>query len=179
MVEDSLETHPPTDDELALWLEKHPESFRSEPRISFRQVYISRDRRGESADSFAREILDDLTRAGAEASIEALGDPLMLPRDVSLSSQSDVSRLFGEDFAGKVLALDPGRWIGPIESGYGLHLVWVRERVEGRLPALAEVRDVVERELVAARRKAELDATYERLLSEYKVVVEEEATTVP
>ena len=182
MVEDSLEAHPPTDEDLALWLEKHPESFRSEPRISFRQVYVSRDRRGEKADAFARGILDDLTPAGADAtipSIEALGDPLMLPREVSLSPQSDVSRLFGEDFAAKVLAVEPGRWMGPIESGYGLHLVRVRERVEGGLPALAAVRDLVERELLAARRKAELDATYERMLSEYTVVVEEEATTLP
>ena len=178
MVEDSLEAHPPTDEDLALWLEKHPESFRSEPRISFRQVYVSRDRRGESADAFARGILDDLTRA-ADATIETLGDPLMLPREVSLSPQSDVSRLFGEDFAAKVLAVEPGRWMGPIESGYGLHLVRVRERVEGGLPALAAVRDLVERELLAARRKAELDATYERMLSEYTVVVEEEATTLP
>ena len=176
MVEDRAEAHPPTDEDLELWLEKHEESFRSEPRISFRQVYVSRDRRGENADAFAREILDDLSRAGAEASIEALGDPLILPREVSLSPQSDVSRIFGEDFAAKVLALDPLRWMGPIESGYGLHLVWVSERADGRLPALAEVRDAVERELLAARRKAELDATYERLLSEYTVVVEEEAT---
>ncbi len=182
MVEDAIEAHPPTDEDLMLWLEKHPESFRSEPAISFRQVYVSRDRRGGDADSFAREILDDLTRGGSDASIasiEALGDSLMLPRDVSLSPRSDVGRIFGEDFAAKVLALDPGRWMGPIESGYGLHLVLVRERVEGRLPALAEVRDVVERELVAARRKAELEASYERLLSKYEVVIEEEASTLP
>jgi len=175
VVEDSLEAHPPAEEDLALWLEKHPESFRSEPQVSFRQVYVSRDRRGEDAESFARGLLAELTRDGAGASIEALGDPLMLPREVPLSSQSDVGRMFGEDFAAKLLALEPGRWTGPIESGYGLHLVQVGERVDGRLPALAEVREVVERELVAARRKAELDAAYERLLSEYTVVVEEAA----
>ena len=31
----------------------------------------------------------------------------------------------------------PGTWAGPIESGFGLHLVLVRERVEGALPDLA------------------------------------------
>jgi len=101
----------------------------------------------------------------------------MLPRDISLSPRSEVARIFGEDFTARVLALDPGRWTGPIESGYGLHLVWVRERAEGRLPALAEVRDQVERELLTARRKAELDLAYERLLSRYSVAVEEEAAT--
>ncbi len=179
LVEDSLESHPPTDEDLSFWLEKHAESFRGEPRISFRQVYVSRDRRGESAEAFALEVLDDLTRAGAGlslASIEALGDPLMLPHEVSLSSRSDVGRMFGEDFAAKVLALPPGRWSGPVESGYGLHLVFVSELAEGRLPALSDARDAVERDFLAARRKAELDARYERLLSKYEVVVEPEAS---
>ena len=178
-VEDAIEAHPPTDEDLMLWLEKHPESFRSEPAISFRQVYVSRDRRGESADEFALRLLDDLARAGAEASIEALGDPLMLPQEVPLSPPLDVARIFGEDFTSRVFALEPGRWQGPIESGYGLHLIWVSERVGERLPALAEVRDAVEREFLSARRKAELEATYERLLSKYELVIEEQATTVP
>lgn len=178
-VEDSVEAHPPTDDDLMLWLEKHPESFRSEPAISFRQVYVSRDRRGGAADEFARRLLDDLARGGADASIERLGDPLMLPQEVSLSPRSDVVRVFGEDFTSRIFALDPGRWEGPIESGYGLHLVWVRERVEGRLPALGEVRDAVAREFLSARRKAELEATYEQMLSKYTVVIEQEPTSVP
>jgi hypothetical protein len=178
-VEDGIEAHPPTDEDLMLWLEKHPESFRSEPAISFRQVYVSRDRRGGEADEFALQLLDDLARAGPEASIERLGDPLMLPQEVPVSPGSDVARVFGEDFTSRVFALEPGRWEGPIESGYGLHLVWVRERVDERLPALAEVRDAVEREFLSARRKAELEATYERLLSKYTVVIEEEAPTVP
>jgi parvulin-like peptidyl-prolyl isomerase len=99
----------------------------------------------------------------------------MLPREVALSSRSDVARMFGEEFAAKVFALPPGRWSGPVESGYGLHLVFVQERVGGRLPALADVREAVERDFLAARRKAELDARYERLLSKYSVVVEPEA----
>jgi hypothetical protein len=178
MVEDSLETHPPTDEDLMLWLEKHPESFRSEPQISFRQVYVSRERRGAKADEYAARLLADLTPAGANASIASLGDPLMLPQEVPLSPRSDVSRSFGEDLAARVLALEPGRWQGPVESGFGLHLVFVRERLEGRLPPLTEIRDTVERDFLAARSKAGVDATYERLLSGYTVVIEKEASTI-
>jgi parvulin-like peptidyl-prolyl isomerase len=178
MVEDSLETHPPTDEDLMLWLEKHSESFRSEPRISFRQVYVSPERRGTKAEELASRYLADLTAAGADASIESLGDPLMLPQEVPLSSRSDVARSFGEDFAARALTLEPGRWQGPVESGFGLHLVFVRERVEGRLAPLSEIRDAVERDFQAARSQAELEATYERLLSGYTVVVEKEASTI-
>jgi hypothetical protein len=173
-LEDALEVHPPAEEDLLLWLEKHPQSFRREPAISFRQVYVSRDRRGEDAEAYARRLLADLTRAGAGASVEKLSDALMLPREVPLSPWSEVARLFGDDFASRLLEVVPGRWSGPIESGYGLHLVWVSERVEGSLPPLAEVRDAVERNLLLARRKAELDQAYERLLSKYEVTIEEE-----
>jgi hypothetical protein len=184
MMEDSLEVHPPTDEDLLLWLEEHPESFRIEPAVSFLQIFVSRDRRGLDAHAFARALLADLGGAAAPTpslhSIEALGDPLMLPQDVPLSSRSDVARMFGEDFAASLLSLAPGRWQGPVESGFGLHLVWLRERVEGSLPPLAEVREAVERELLQARRTAELEANYERLLSQYRIVIEgEEETTVP
>ena len=51
--------------------------------------------------------------------------------------------VFGEEFARSVLALAPGRWEGPVRSGYGLHLVLVTKRIPGRLPELSEVRAVV------------------------------------
>jgi hypothetical protein len=50
---------------------------------------------------------------------------------------------------------------------------------EGTLPSLGEVRDEVERDLLAARRKAELDHAYERLLAEYEIVVEEASPRTP
>jgi hypothetical protein len=51
-----------------------------------------------------------------------------------------------------------------------VHFVWVRERKEGRLPALADVRPIVLREFLSARRTRELAATYERLLERYRVM---------
>jgi hypothetical protein len=53
-----------------------------------------------------------------------------------------------------------------------MHLVLVRERREGRLPALGEVRAQVEREFLADRRRRDLDALYARLLSRYTVAME-------
>ncbi|HJS72786.1 MAG TPA: peptidylprolyl isomerase [Vicinamibacteria bacterium] len=179
MLEDTLDAHPPTDDDLAFWLEKNADSFRTEAQVSFRQVYVSRDHEGEDPVSFARRLLEELAPAGAGARIERLGDPLMLPQEVPLSGRREIATLFGEDFTEKVLALEPDRWEGPFESGYGLHLVFVRERIEGSVPPLDKVRDIVERDLLAARRKAELDQAYERMLSEYDVVVEKAPVPAP
>ena len=46
MTEDAIEATPPTDAELQAWLDAHPDRFRLETEVAFRQVYLSPDRRG-------------------------------------------------------------------------------------------------------------------------------------
>ena len=172
VVEDVVAAAAPTEQELQAWLNAHADSFRIEPQVAFRQVYVSRDRRGSAAEPDARALLARLRQAGPGARIDNLGDPIMLPQEVDLSSRGEVARTFGDDFAGSIEALAPGTWAGPIQSGFGLHLVLVRERIAGSLPDLARVRPAVEREFASDRRSRQLAAMYERLLAKYKVVIE-------
>lgn len=175
MVEDTVDATPPTDADLQAWLDEHPEVFRIEPEVAFRQVYVSPDRRGAKVDEDARKLLVQLTAAGSSVEIDTAGDPLMLPHEVERSRRTDVARQFGEEFADAILTVEPGRWAGPIRSGYGLHLVLVRERQEGRSPALADVRPIVEREFQSDLRKRRLDAMYDAMLARYRVAVEQRA----
>ena len=85
---------------------------------------------------------------------------------------SEVAKQFGEKFAAKLGELAPGQWQGPVESGYGVHLVLVSERTEGRVPALAEVRDAVRREWANARRLEANEKFYQELLKRYVVTIE-------
>jgi parvulin-like peptidyl-prolyl isomerase len=96
----------------------------------------------------------------------------MLPAELPLGPLSEVARSFGSEFAEKVAALAPGEWQGPLESPYGLHLVLVVERVGPARPSLADVRPLVEREFTAERRRAQLEALYDRLLKKYTVAIE-------
>ena len=172
VVEDAASSAPVSDQELERYLADHPEQFELEPRVSLRQVYVSRDRRGEAAAADALGILDRLRALGPDAAIGQVGDSLMVPQEIELASRSEVARLFGEAFADAVLALEPGVWSGPVESGYGPHLVLVRERVAAAMPDLATVRAQVERELLDSRRREQLDAMYAKLLEKYTVVIE-------
>jgi hypothetical protein len=172
LVEDAVDQSPPTDAELQAWLEKHRDAFQAESRVAIRQVYVSVERRGAAARADAEKLLARLRSAEPAPKAHALGDPSMLPSELPLGPLSEVSRAFGGEFAAKVDALLPGQWSGPIESPYGLHLVLVTERVAATRPALADVRPLVEREFLSARRKRELDAMYERLLDRYHVTME-------
>jgi hypothetical protein len=172
VAEDESSASPPTDAELNSWLDRHAAAFRIEPRVVFRQVFFSRERRGADAQADARRALAKLQSAGTEAPMAGLGDATMLPQEVDPVPLSEVERAFGAAFAEQVGQLAPGQWAGPVESSFGLHLVLVRERTEGRRPDLAEVRAAVEREFLADRRKRQLAATYEQLLAKYRVVIE-------
>ena len=172
LVEDGVEQTSPTDAELQAWLEKHAEAFRAEAQVALRQVYVSTERRGASARADAEALLARLQATGKDARTDALGDASMLPRELPLGPLSEVARAFGTEFAARIDTVAAGQWTGPIESPYGLHLVLVPERVAPAPPALADVRPLVERELLAERRKEQLQSLYERLLAKYAVTIE-------
>lgn len=172
VVEDAVAGPPPTDADLQAWLDAHPDDFRREPEVSFRQLYLDFDRRGAHADDDARALVARLARAGPDFDTKGLGDSIMLASDFDHVTESEVATTFGDAFARTLATLPISEWRGPIASGYGLHVVFVRNRTPGRVPALAEVRDAVARELTTATRKRMIDDAYAALRQRYDVVVE-------
>jgi parvulin-like peptidyl-prolyl isomerase len=100
----------------------------------------------------------------------------MLPQSFNLSPTSEIARLFGESFSVEIMKIEPGQWAGPIRSSYGLHLVQVGEQVDGRLPELDEVREVVEQEWSAAHKKQLKENIYQKFREKYTVVFEQPTT---
>jgi parvulin-like peptidyl-prolyl isomerase len=62
--------------------------------------------------------------------------------------------------------------VGPLASGYGLHLVRLERLQPGGAPALADVRPLVEREWSNARREELARAFYQQLRSKYAITVQ-------
>jgi len=162
----------PTDADLTAYLQAHPDAFRVEPRFAFRQVYLNPEKHGENLARDAAHLLAQLNQAGGKADGSALGDSLLLDYTFAAVPGSEVAKQFGETFAAQLAELAPGRWQGPVESGYGVHLVFVSERTDGRLPALAEVCDAVRREWANARRLEANEKLYDAMLKRYEVTIE-------
>ena len=104
----------------------------SEPLLRVSHVFVSRDRHGAELDAAARRVRAELTGRRLEPDdpeVAALGDPLLLPRDLPPSTPSRLAARFGTGFAQAVSELPTGLWSQPIPSSYGLHLVWVGERL--------------------------------------------------
>ena len=104
-----------------------------------------------------------------------MGDSIMLDNDYHALPASEAGRIFGDKFATSLARLPLGKWQGPLESAYGVHLVFVSEHVGGRMPALAEVHDAVRREWDEAHRAEANDKFYAELLKHYTVTIERPA----
>jgi hypothetical protein len=162
----------PSDEQLAVHLASNPERFRTDDRLTFRQVFLSAARRGSALEVDAKQIAEMLVRTSAPVNTATIGDPFLLGEEFREMSQSDVARTFGEGFAEQLSTVPPGRWHGPIPSSFGAHFVFVDERVKGSLPPLAAVRDAVRREWQNAHQmEAELKL-YRTLRDRYQIVVE-------
>ena len=96
----------------------------------------------------------------------------MLPSEQPLTPLFDTARSFGDDFASSLINAQPGQWVGPVESSFGVHLVFVSEKVPAAQQPLANIRPEVEREVLLERKKKELQNLYERLLEKYTVKIE-------
>lgn len=164
----------PSDADLEGYLKAHADKFRTDQRFSFRHVYLQPQKHGDHLASDAAQLLEKLKQAGDTADISSLGDSFLLGSAFDAESAADVAKQFGEKFATKLGEVPVGQWQGPVESGYGVHLVQVSERTEGRMPTLGDVRDVVRREWENTRRLEANEKFYQELRKRYAVTIEEQ-----
>ena len=162
----------PTDTELSDYLKTHADVFRVDRKFTFNQVYLDPNKHRDQLARDANELLNQLQHGSSDFDLTSLGDTFLLEHRYVLAPATEITKQFGDKFAAKLGDAPIGQWFGPVESGYGTHLVFVEERTEGRQPELAEVRDAVRREWTNARRLESNEKFFQNLLKRYEVVVE-------
>jgi hypothetical protein len=103
------------------------------PRVSFRHLYFSPDRRGAHARDDAAAALTKLAGQPEDSSLAAtLADTFMFQEYYRDRAPEFLGKEFGPNFALAVGKISPGSWQGPVESGFGWHLVFVDTLIPGR-----------------------------------------------
>ncbi|MCB1502314.1 MAG: peptidyl-prolyl cis-trans isomerase [Bauldia sp.] len=182
LAEDVAAAREPTDDELRAWFADNGELFAMPARVSFRHLYFSPDRRGAEARADAAEALGALeTRPVLVSAASPPGDPFMFRDYYAERAIPAIARDFGPDFAQAVAALPPGSWQGPVQSGYGWHLVYVEAVVPGRIPEFGEIANEVKTAWLGERKAEAWRDAYEEMRARYTIVLPvaaDEATAV-
>jgi len=168
----------PTDAEVEAWLAAHPERFLEPARLTLTHVYLGRDRRGDHLTADAEELLAVLRRDTVPPDAAApRGDTFLRGAHLVGASDADLDRVFGPGFAARLDGVPIGAWSEPVPSAYGLHLVWIEERLPSKLPPLAKVRGQVVHRVLDERRAARRETRLAALRARWDVVVEREPET--
>ncbi len=167
--EDIASLNPPDAAELQVYLDANAETYRQSTRFSFRQVYLNPANHGQDLEQDAMKLLSRLRSDDIDA-IDA-GESLMLKYEFQNESEIDIERVLGRQFMTQLRDTSTASWQGPISSGFGLHLVFISERIDGQIPQLGEVRDEVLRDWSAQKRKQTNEAIYQAFRKRYKVII--------
>ncbi|HSR51749.1 MAG TPA: peptidylprolyl isomerase [Acidobacteriota bacterium] len=161
--------------QLRDYVESHPARFREPERIRLSHVFLSRDRRAGTLEDDAQRLLRRLRQESVEPrQAVLLGDAFLAGHHLPMSWQRDLKRALGTQFASAVMDLPEKRWSGPVPSSYGLHLVWVHERLPGRLKPLQEVREQAALGVEAERAQQRLATAMQRLREQWEIRREED-----
>lgn len=164
----------PTDQELREYFASNADAYRPPPRVTVTQIFLNPDKRQERTLPDAERMVARLRQqGGATEETDDLGDSLMLQRYYPGRSEAEIGRLFGAEFAAEVMGLAAGEWHGPLLSGYGVHVVYVHDRLEPPMPEFEAVEASVRQDWTSDRRRELSEEFFSELLDRYEVVIEQ------
>lgn len=172
LAEDVAAAREPSSEELRSWYGKNTKKFALPKRVSFRHLYFSPDLRGAKAREDASELLAKLDGQPQDAALAETSSDAFMFQDYYRDRAADfLGKEFGPQFALTVEALPTGSWQGPVESGFGWHLVFVDSATPGRIPDFEEVESSVKTVWLAEQKANAWDKVYREIRAKYKVLM--------
>ncbi len=158
----AAEAAEPDDATLKAFYDANKARFAAAGKVSFDQLYFASEDEAKAA----------LPTLSAQEDWQGAGQQISLPASLKAASQREVTTRFGEGFAQALSTLKTGgEWQGPVQSGFGWHLVRLREREAGDTPAFEQVRKRVENDWRSEQITARKTRAYEILREEYRVEI--------
>ena len=165
-----VESVEPDDGTLQKILDKNPEKYAADATYSFDQVFLNAFD-PDIAGAKAEAVLEKL-KAGADW--QNLSDPLSIPASLEQTARSEIAGQFGDQFADELAKLSgapKNKWMGPIGSGFGIHLIRIRAAGSVTKPKLSDVRQQVENDWRAATMEKREEQAYQTLLDGYEIKI--------
>jgi hypothetical protein len=166
LAEDVASLREPAAGEVEAWFARNRERFASPPLVTFHHLFFASDKRGPDAQAQASEELATLTGKDARG-----GDPFMFKPAYAEQTPDQVARVFGSKFAASLYQQRPGAWRGPLESGYGWHLVWIDGLTPSESPAFETVAQQAKAEWLSDQRSEAKRAMFEKLKARYEIIM--------
>ncbi len=156
----------PTEEDLKSYYDANRNAYLRSGRISYEQVFL-----GSPADEELAEEVQDRLRQGADP--EELGTRTLLPFRLDMSARSKIDGVFGDGFYERIEALPLNEWSGPVQSGYGQHLIRVTQRQSAEYLPFESIRNEVEADWALRKAEELRDDAYAAMRERYRIVLPE------
>lgn len=159
----------PDDAVLNAWYADNPDDFKLPPAITFSHVYISPDKRSTPIKDAVTAL--KALRAGQKPDVDRF------PFDVEFveATPREVRNVLGPEFSAQVFEAEVSAWVGPIESGLGVHLVRIADKNPAVQPPLEDVRDAVLQQWREEESKRILEELILTLSNEFTITIDNAA----
>jgi peptidyl-prolyl cis-trans isomerase C len=170
--EDVAAAHEPSTGELKTWFDKNSTKFALPSRYSFRHLYFSPDKRGANAREDAARSLAKISGQPEDSKLAvSLPDRFMFQDYYGDRAPEALAKEFGPQFVVALEKLKPGSWQGPVESGYGWHLVYVDAVIPGRIPSFEEIEPDVKIAWLGEQKQRVWQKAYHEMRARYEVLL--------
>lgn len=154
----------PDEQTLRSYYQQHPAQFAEPALVSFQQHFFGDDDTGRQRAARA------LAQLNEDAALASAADPSPLASDHQKLDRSGLTRLFGATpIVDALLQIPIGSWQGPLQSGYGWHIVRVGQRDEPVTPPFDAVRAAVAETVRAEQKEENNRRSFEQLRARYDV----------
>jgi parvulin-like peptidyl-prolyl isomerase len=165
---DLLQTVSPTEEDLKQFYNNNPALFRSDATVSFSHIYFSTD---NSTDSIAKQraliLLQQLRQSNLQRAPER-GDRFPLQYDYTDQATVDIQQNFGDKPMLKELFKVPlYTWVGPFQSGYGWHLVYVTGIDSAAQIPFSAIKEEVKAKYIEAEKTKQNKKIFDKLDGKY------------
>ena len=160
---------PATDEKLEAFYRENKEDYQVPYQYSFKQVVFTRDRH-QDPKAVASEILEKY-RSGSPDAMRDHGDRLSIRYHYENLYEPQIDKELGGNLAVLLRDLPLNQWAGPLESGYGVHLVYLTDKIEPFYPEFQDIRDELERDYSFQSEQENLQVIYQTLKKNYEIEI--------
>jgi parvulin-like peptidyl-prolyl isomerase len=166
----------PTEQELSAYLEEHREDYDTPEEVHARHILIRVPEGASEAEiAQAKKQIEDIKKElengadFAELAKKYSQDPGSAPNggDLGFFRRGQMVKEF-EDAA---FSLEPGQISDPVRTQFGFHLIKVEEKKPAEHPELAQIRERVLKDYIAAERDRRFEQFYAELKAHAKIFI--------
>lgn len=157
----------PNDDELKAYYNRHSAKYMTPYSYTLYQIVFTSDNH-RNPDDVIKSILDESENSSFD-DMKSKGDNLPFPFHYSNVSSFELNSQLGNVFTDNLETIELYKWVGPVNSGFGKHLVYITEKQEPYLPDLTDVRDAVLRDYQYDKQKEVKEAIFNSLKNNYTI----------